>query len=333
MSARLLTQNGSLQAIYDAMKRGVVPGMTPTQRTALKDFEPRWPTVRNLIALRTDVEIPFEEIATERTAPAMVEEASMSDTTEALDAMSGSDSTDRWDDFKSDVAASVAEDRELSGAEATAELRAGMAQARERIANGKSDPNALAVEPRQLTVAAPVDFSQQLEPRNMDDAVTLAQRMFDSRLFSAYGTPQAVLATVLAGRELGIPAMASLRAFHIIEGKPTLSAGAIQSLVVKSGKARYFRCSERTDQRATFVTQRGDDPEMALSYTIEDGRRAFMFTPDMDVKALAEKERKWQASSWGKNPADMCVARAATKLARLVYPDVVSGLYAPEEME
>jgi hypothetical protein len=247
--------------------------------------------------------------------------------------MSGSDSTDRWDDFKSDVAASVAEDRELSGAEATAELRAGMAQARERIANGKSDPNALAVEPRQLTVAAPVDFSQQLEPRNMDDAVTLAQRMFDSRLFSAYGTPQAVLATVLAGRELGIPAMASLRAFHIIEGKPTLSAGAIQSLVVKSGKARYFRCSERTDQRATFVTQRGDDPEMALSYTIEDGRRAFMFTPDMDVKALAEKERKWQASSWGKNPADMCVARAATKLARLVYPDVVSGLYAPEEME
>jgi len=168
----------------------------------------------------------------------------------------------------------------------------------------------------------PVEFSQQLEPRSMDEAVRLAQRMFESRLFSSYGTPQAVLAMVLAGRELGIPAMASLRAFHVIDGKPTMSAGTIQSLVIKSGKAKYFRCSERTDQRATFETQRGDDPPIALSFSVEDGRRAW----PKDDAAFAK-------SGWGKNPADMCVARAATKLARLVYPDVVSGLYAPEEME
>jgi hypothetical protein len=169
---------------------------------------------------------------------------------------------------------------------------------------------------------APVDFSQQLEPRNMDDAVRLAQRMYESRLFGAYGTPQAVLATVLAGRELGIPAMASLRAFHIIEGKPTLSAGTIQSLVIKSGKAKYFRCAERTNERATFETQRGDDPPVSLSFSVEDGRRAW----PKDDAAFAK-------SGWGKNPADLCVARASSKLARLVYPDVVSGLYAPEEME
>ena len=42
---------------------------------------------------------------------------------------------------------------------------------------------------------------------------------------------------------------------------------------------------------------------------------------------------KWDKSGWGKNPADMLVARAGAKLARLVYPDVVHGLYAPEEME
>jgi hypothetical protein len=29
----------------------------------------------------------------------------------------------------------------------------------------------------------------------------------------------------------------------------------------------------------------------------------------------------------------MCVARAATKLARLVYPDVLDGLYAAEEFD
>lgn len=178
-------------------------------------------------------------------------------------------------------------------------------------------------EPRQELVAlSPRDYSQELEPRSMDDAVKLAQRMFESRLFSAYGTPQAVLVTVLAGRELGLPAMASLRAFHVIEGKPQLSAGAIVSLVLKSGKATYFRCTERTDTRATYCTKRGDDPEMCLSYTIEDGKQAW-----------PKDEQAWKKSGWGRNPADMLVARASSKLARLVYPDVVSGLYAPEEMD
>jgi hypothetical protein len=38
-------------------------------------------------------------------------------------------------------------------------------------------------------------------------------------------------------------------------------------------------------------------------------------------------------SGWTKSPNDMLVARASAKLARLVYPDVVHGLYAREEME
>jgi hypothetical protein len=156
----------------------------------------------------------------------------------------------------------------------------------------------------------------------MTEAIQLAQRMYDSRLFSAYGTPQAVLATVLAGRELGIPAMASLRAFHIIEGKPTMAAGTISALILKSGQAKYFRCAKRTAESVTFVTKRGDEPEIDLTYTIAEARQAFV-----------GDDTKWGKSGWGRNPADMLVARASSKLARLVYPDVVSGLYAPEEME
>ncbi len=194
-----------------------------------------------------------------------------------------------------------------------------------------ADPRpAQRIEPKPTDIAvaqgsapsAPIDFSQQLEPRTMPEAITLAKHMFESRLFSAYGQPQAVLATILAGRELGIPAMASLRAFHVIEGKPTMSAGTIQSLVLKSKLASYFRCTERTAERATFATKRGDDPEMTLTYTIDDGKQAW-----------SKDEAAWKKSGWGRNPADMLVARAASKLARLVYPDVVSGLYAPEEME
>jgi len=130
------------------------------------------------------------------------------------------------------------------------------------------------------------------------------------------------MATVLAGREIGMQAMTALRAFHIIDGRPTLSAGAIHAMILSSGKAEYFRCSERTPERATFVTKRKGEPEISLSFTIEEGRMAW-----------SKDDAAWKKSGWGKNPADMLVARASTKLARLVYPDVVHGLYAPEEME
>jgi hypothetical protein len=155
----------------------------------------------------------------------------------------------------------------------------------------------------------------------MSQAKAVAADLFASRMFSAYGNAPAVLSTIMAGRELGFQTMASLRAFHIIDGKPALAAGAIHSLVLTSGKAKYFRCTERTATKVTFETQRGDDPPMALTFTIEEARQAW-----------PKDEKAWLASGWGKNPADMLVARALTKLARLVYPDITHGLYAPEEL-
>lgn len=345
IGARLLSEHGSLNNLYEAMTRGVVAGVTPAMRTNLMEFKARWPDVAKLIALRTDVPIPFAEIAAERVAAPMVEESDMETGPTyipiieaiAADAASEGARVLGRELEPNEVAAwtraamAKADGRELLPSEAASALGAATAKAMERIQQAEKQGQVPTPMDRQAALiateplpspAVPLDFSQQLEPRTMPEAVQLAQRMFESRLFSAYGTPQAVLATVLAGRELGIPAMASLRAFHIIEGKPQLSAGTIQSLVLKSGKALYFRCSERTESRATFVTKRGDDPEMALSYTIEEAKAAWQKTAEA-----------WTKSTWGRSPADMLVARASSKLARLVYPDVVSGLYAPEEMD
>ena len=63
-------------------------------------------------------------------------------------------------------------------------------------------------------------------------------------MFDGYGTPQGVLSTVMLGRELGLPAMASLRSVHIIKGKHSLSADLMVALVLKSGMADYFRMVE-----------------------------------------------------------------------------------------
>lgn len=329
-AATLLKKYGSLDAIYAAFDKGATPDITPQQRTDLQEFRARRAVVRELIALRTDVEIPFAEIAAERVAKAMEEEP-MSErelpegiTPEAGQCAEYFSAAQRMDAIRpatSDGSPTAQAQPESAARPEPSPAAVLGFQQRQRgtVPQAPNDPPQALI---QASSHAPVSWDQQLEPRSMDDAIRLAQRMYDSRLFSAYGTPQAVLSTILAGRELGMSAMSSLRSFHIIEGKPTLSAGAIQALVLKSGKARYFRCTERTDERATFVTKRGDDPEIALTYTIAEGRAAW-----------TRDESKWKASGWGRNPADMCVARAGSKLARLVYPDVVAGLYDPSEVE
>jgi hypothetical protein len=128
---------------------------------------------------------------------------------------------------------------------------------------------------------------------------------------------------VLAGRELGLGAMASLRGFHIIEGRPSMAADLIRSLVISSGKAEYFRIVERTADRATWETKRKGDPQpVTLTYTWAEAEAA----------QVPLHGRNGGPTQWVKSRADMLAKTASTKLARLVYPDVCFGLYAPAEL-
>lgn len=285
-AAELLATFGSIQGAYEALdnKTALMPqGIA----NSLTEFRDRLPNVRQLVTLRTDVAIPFEEVAAERTPKPAQETPAMEPETI---------------------------DMPPPAAPASAAVPPAAAAAREepaQPANGKG--HALVVrEP------APAEWEKQLEPRSLGEAKDVASAMFQARLFNGYGNAPAVLSTVMAGRELGLPVVASLRAFHIVDGKHCLAADAIRALVMKSGQAKFFRCTERTNDRATFETQRGDDPIMAISFSMEDAQRAGV------VK---------KGSGWEKHPADMLVARASSKLARLVYPDVVFGLYSPEEFE
>jgi 5'-3' exonuclease len=286
-AAALLRKFGNLEDIYSALASCNdddlrVEGIKPSQWAALIDFKDRLPVVRTLLSLREDAPIDFAQVLKERQTTDGGDEI-MQDIEEAMPTLAPYSAHDVYG----------------PGAAPT------------------PTTEVLPAEPARMSLA-PVngDYERQLEPQSMNQAVQLAQLLFKARLFGAYGTPEAVLSTVLSGRELGLSAMASLRAFHIVEGKPTMAADALRALVLKSGKAKSFRCTERTATAATFSTQRQDEEPMTLRYTIEEAQAAGL------VK---------NGSGWTKNPADMLVARASSKLARLVYPDVVAGLYAPEE--
>lgn len=298
-AADLLTRFGSLDAVYVeiADDGGKAVGLQPVVVAALREFQPQLETTRALITLRADVDLPFHEITAERVAK----------------------ETATFGMEDDDMEGPLTEEAPIANGQPPAGN--GNAQAGGDERPQPQNLSALAVREVDVLAPAPSEWEKQLEPRSLKETITIAKYVFESRLFSAYGTPQAVLTTLLAGRELGLQSMASLRALHIIDGRPALAADLIRALVIRSGAAKYFRCTERTAERATFETQRYEDPPVSLTFTIAEARAAWL-----------KDEKAWQNSAWCHNPADMCVARASSKLARLVYPDVTHGLYTPEEM-
>lgn len=165
------------------------------------------------------------------------------------------------------------------------------------------------------TIARPVD---EMEPRTPRQAIELAQMLWGSGLApKALTSPQAVMYVMLAGRDMGLNAVQSLRNLHIIDGKIQASADLMQAQVHRSGLAEYFQQIESTDLTATFETKRKGSPAPVRA----------TFTMAMATTAGITKNPVWI-----KHPNAMLRARAISTLARIVYPDAVAGMYDEYEM-
>lgn len=164
------------------------------------------------------------------------------------------------------------------------------------------------------------DKSLAIIPRTMTDVQSLAEVLSKSNLLpdALKGKVPDIVVQILAGQELGLPPMASIRGVYVVQGKPVLSADTMVGLVLASGLAEYFSCVEDTDQRVTYETKRKGSPvAQKLSWSIEDTKRA----------GLQAKE------TWRAYPRAMMKARAKAALARDAYPDVLASTYDPDEIQ
>jgi hypothetical protein len=160
------------------------------------------------------------------------------------------------------------------------------------------------------------NMAKAYEPRDYAEALQMAKTLAGSSLLGALKTPEAVFLVMATGAEMGIPPTAALRSIHIVQNKPVLSADLIVALCLKSPLCEYFTCKSSTDKEATYITRRrGSDP-VTNQFTIEDAARA----------GLANKDNY---KNYGRA---MLRHRAAAELARMVYPDLVLGIYAEEEI-
>ena len=174
---------------------------------------------------------------------------------------------------------------------------------------------ALTVREGRMTSAAP---GGGLQPRSVEEATQVATYLYQSGFFPNLNGAQAAFALILHGQEMGVGAMQSLRSFHVIKGKVCASSLFLVALCKadKTGVCEYFRCAQSDEKSATWETrERGAEP-MRVAFTIEQARKAGLVGKD----------------NWRMYPEDMLNARASARLARLVYPQIISGMYATEEM-
>jgi len=130
------------------------------------------------------------------------------------------------------------------------------------------------------------------------------------------GNPPAIAATMLYGRECGLAPMQSLRAIHIIDGRPAMSAESMRGLILAAGHSIEYVSADSTRCRVRG-RRRGESAWHEVEWTIESARAA----------GLASR------GPWRTYPRQMLKARATAELARDAFADVIGGFVALEELD
>lgn len=163
-----------------------------------------------------------------------------------------------------------------------------------------------------------------LEPTDPKQAWALAQTVYDSTLFKKFPTIEAVFMVILEGRALGIPSIIALKNANIVNGNVGWSARLIRGLAMKSHLCEYFRIIESAKDRAIAICKRVGDPEFRVESNMElAAQRGLIKTPDA---------REPAGNLWFSDPLVMHLADVERRGARMGWPEVVAGLYTPDEL-
>lgn len=153
--------------------------------------------------------------------------------------------------------------------------------------------------------------------QSFDDVERAARAMSASGFFPDSKQAAQAVVKVLAGRELGFGAFASMTGVSVIQGKPVVGANLTAAAIKQTGKYNY-RVFEHTDQVCRIKFYEGGQEVGVSSFTMEDAKAAGLTGKD----------------NWKKYPRNMLFARAISNGQKWYAPDVYNGVtvYTPDEL-
>ncbi len=156
---------------------------------------------------------------------------------------------------------------------------------------------------------------QALMPTTFDGLLQQAEVLVKSGMLPAeVKTAAAAVAIMLKGRELNIPPMQAFSSIYVVKGKPTVSAQLMGALILRAGHS--YHVESLTDQEAVITFQRKAGKPYTHSFTLKD----------------ADKAGLLNSETWRKYPKAMLFSRCMSAGARIAMPDVIAGMYTPEEL-
>ena len=151
---------------------------------------------------------------------------------------------------------------------------------------------------------------------SLDDLLELGKVLVKSGMLpQSVKSPEAAVAIMLKGREIGMPVMESFALINVIQGKPTIAPQGMLGLIKRSGQQEDIQI-EDDGEKCTVTMKRKGESQHTASFSMGDAK----------TMGLAGKD------NWNKQPKTMRQWRAIAACARVVFPDIIGGMYLPEEM-
>jgi len=150
-----------------------------------------------------------------------------------------------------------------------------------------------------------------------DETEKVAKAMVASGFFKDTQQASQAIVKILAGRELGFGAFASMTGVNIIQGNPTIGAN-LMAAAIKATRKYNYRILEMTEKACEIEFYENGQPVGKSRFTLDDAKAAGLEGKD----------------NWRKYPRNMLFARAISNGQRWYCPDACNGVtvYTPDEM-
>lgn len=188
------------------------------------------------------------------------------------------------------------------------------------------------------------DLQRWNGPSNPQELYLYAQTLAGSSLlpYAFRRNPENTFYACEYARALDIPSVVALSGIHVIEGKPTASAGLMSALIRRDGhklRTRKTGTIRGGDYTVTTELIRSDDPDFTFTATwdLDRALRAGLIDRldvDEDGRTIVvARSDKGNPTSWEKFTEAMLKARTISEIGREGAEDCLCGIrYTPEEL-
>jgi hypothetical protein len=183
-------------------------------------------------------------------------------------------------------------------------------------------PSAALALPQTSAMTAGRPDPYALEPRDMSGAMMLAQEMYDSGLFRKnLPNPASCLMVIGMARAMGVPVFVAAQHAYVVHQRLSWSAQFMIAVIKAHPSTRVFRFDQKrcNNHVAVIKFHREDEEPGEYPFTIQEAQTAGYLGGS-------------HSEQWKKRPAVMLRWAAARECARAYWPDVIGGMYGPDEI-